>query len=276
MRSQKVETDSGKRSLLEKGAVEVGCLCVEGGKVAAAKVCLPREGQLTIKVNGVVLTQIVCTPHNLRALVLGVLFLEGVISGVEDVELLKVCDEDVTAEVRLREGIEVAEQGGVLVSGCGVMKLAQRSLGKVSAELRVTCEQVSGLMKAFRRRAALYRASGGVHCCALATPEEILVVCEDISRHSALAKAAGVALLRRIKTADKLLLVTGRVSSEMVVWAVRLGVGIVVTRRTPTDKALSLAQKAGLTLVGRAMTKRLCIYTQPERVEGAADGQGVA
>ena len=271
-----METDSGKRSLLEKGAVEVGCLCVEGGKVAAAKVCLPREGQLTIKVNGVVLTQIVCTPHNLRALVLGVLFLEGVISGVEDVELLKVCDEDVTAEVRLREGIEVAEQGGVLVSGCGVMKLAQRSLGKVSAELRVTCEQVSGLMKAFRRRAALYRASGGVHCCALATPEEILVVCEDISRHSALARAAGVALLQRMSTAGKLLLVTGRVSSEMVVWAVRLGVGIVVTRRTPTDKALSLARNAGLTLVGRAMTKRLCIYTHPERVEGAADGQGVA
>ena len=267
-----METDSGKKSLLEKGAAEVDCLCMEGGKAAAAKVCLPREVQLTINVNAVPLMRVVCTPHNLRALVLGFLFLEGVISGVEDVELMRVCDEDVMAEVRLRKGIEVAEQGRVLTSDCGSMKLAQQSLGKVNAELKVTCEQVSGLMKAFRRRAVLYRASGGVHCCALATPDKIVVVCEDISRHSALAKTAGVALLQGIKTADKLLLATGRVSSEMVVWAVRLGVGITVTRRIPTDKALNLAEEAGLTLVGRAITRRLCIYTHPERIEGAADG----
>ena len=267
-----METDSAERSLLEKGTAEVDCLCLRDGRAVATRVCLPREVQLTININAVPLTRVVCTPHNLRAFVLGFLFLEGVISGVEDVELMRVCDEDVMAEVRLRKGIEVAEQGRVLTSGCGSMKSAQQSLGKVNAGLKVTCEQVRGLMKAFRRRAVLYRASGGVHCCALATPDEIVVVCEDISRHGALAKTAGVALLRGVETTDKLLLATGRVSSEIVVWAVRLGVGIIVTRRIPTNEALNLADEAGLTVVGRAIGNRFCVYTHPERIKGAGDG----
>ena len=121
-------------------------------------------------------------------------------------------------------------------------------------------------MKGLQEQMELYRVSGGVHTSALSDTDNLLVVAEDIGRHNTLNKIQGECLLRGISTRDRLLLITGRISSEMLLKAARMQVPIVVSRRSPTGKAISLARDLGITLVGQARGSRLAVFTHEERL----------
>ena len=112
----------------------------------------------------------------------------------------------------------------------------------------------------------LYRLSGGVHASALSDTKNLLVVAEDIGRHNTLDKIQGECLLRGLSTRDRLLLSTGRVSSEMLLKAARMQVPVVVSRHSPTGRAISLARDLGIALVGYARGSRLSVYSHPERL----------
>jgi FdhD protein len=94
----------------------------------------------------------------------------------------------------------------------------------------------------------------------------LLAVAEDIGRHNTLDKIMGECLLRKLSTRDKVLITTGRISSEMLSKAARMMTPIVVSRSSPTDRSISLAQELGITLVGYVRGSRLSVYTHNERV----------
>ncbi len=101
-----------------------------------------------------------------------------------------------------------------------------------------------------RARREHYKASRGIHGAALADRERLLVLAEDVGRHNAVDKIKGEALLRAIPTADRILLSTGRISSEMLLKAARMGVPVVASRTSPTEMAVGLAEQLGITVVG--------------------------
>ena len=105
-----------------------------------------------------------------------------------------------------------------------------------------------------------------MHSAALATPEEIVIFRDDIGRHNAVDKIHGECFLREIPVADKILLTTGRISSEILVKAAKLGVAILVSRSSPTDLALELAERTGITVVGQVRGGGFTIYTGEGRV----------
>ncbi len=121
-------------------------------------------------------------------------------------------------------------------------------------------------MHGLLRGSELYRAAGGVHSAALATAGEIVIFRDDIGRHNAVDKIHGECFLRDIPVADKILLTTGRISSEILVKAAKLGVAILVSRSSPTDLALELAARTGITVVGQVRGGGLTIFTGEERV----------
>ena len=156
-----------------------------------------------------------------------------------------------------------------LASGCGGGVSFATQLSKVDSHLVATADEVLSLVKQLNRQAALYRTCGGVHTSALADREHLLVVAEDIGRHNTLDKIVGECLLTGLPTRDRLLLTTGRISSEMMSKAARMQTPIVVSRSSPTDRAISLALEAGITLIGYARGDRLSVYTREERLQGA-------
>ena len=229
---------------------------------------VPSEKELAIYVNRQELVTILCTPIKLNCLVIGFLYAEGIISGMGDVLSIRVCDEESEADVMLSNPeYELPTQKRTLTSGCGGGATFKIQGQRVDSDLVVTPTEVLSLMKRLlQEQMELYQLSGGVHASALSDTKNLLVVAEDIGRHNTLDKIQGECLLRGLPTRDRLLLSTGRVSSEMLLKAAKMQVPVVVSRTSPTGSAVSLARELGIALVGYARGSRLLVYSHPGRL----------
>jgi len=227
---------------------------------------VPSEMELTIYVNRQELVTILCTPTKLNCLVLGFLYAEGIISGMGDVASMQMCEEESLADVRLSNPKYKLPTLRTLTSGFGggVTFITQGQ--RVDSDLVVTPKEVLSLMKQFQKQMELYRLCGGVHASTLSDTKNLLVVAEDIGRHNTLDKIQGECLLRGLSIRDGLLLSTGRVSSEMLLKAAKMQAPVVVSRTSPTGRAISLARDLGIALVGYARGSRLSVYSHPERL----------
>ncbi len=228
-----------------------------------------REVPVTVYVNGKELITFLCTPHNLRYLALGFLYLEGIIAGLDEVALLRVCDEEETIEVRLTRDFEMPTRR-VLTSGCGggtTFADLTVQANKIDSTLKVTPSQILGLMRRLYQEAELYRTTGGVHTSALSDGEKLLIVASDVGRHNTLDKIQGQCLLEEIDTRDRILLTTGRLSAEMLNKAAKMQVPVLVSRTSPTDLAVEMAKAWGITLIGYARGQQIHVYSGEERVE---------
>src|SRR5271157_4902586 len=234
---------------------------------AKTSVHVPSEMQLTIYVNLRELVTILCTPTKLNFLVLGFLYAEGIISGLGDVLSMRVCDEESEVDVRLTNPeYELPTLKRTLTSGCGGGATFKTQAQRIDSDLVVTPTEVLSQMKQLIEQMALYRLSGGVHASALSDTRNLLVVAEDIGRHNTFYKIQGECLLRGLSTRDRLLLSTGRVSSEMLLKAAGMQIPVVVSRTSPTGRGISLARDLGIALVGYARGSRLLVYSHPERL----------
>jgi FdhD protein len=256
-------------SMPEGGAPDVAYSHYSSQAWDRATTCVPKEMEFTIFLDGRELVTMLCTPTRLTHLVLGFLFSEGVIDSMKDVATMRVCEDDLLADVRLsKPGYEPPERR-TIASGCGGGVSFAIERNRVNSDLVVTPGHVSSLMRQLNEQADLYRACGGVHTAALADAGGLKVIAEDIGRHNTIDKIAGQCLMTGISVKDGLLLTTGRLSSEILSKATRMETPIVVSRSSPTDRAISLARDLGITLVGYARGDRLSVYTHEERVQGA-------
>jgi FdhD protein len=129
-------------------------------------------------------------------------------------------------------------------------RIDPRLFPRLRSTLRVTPRQLAARLKELFGRATHYQASRGIHGAALADRERLLVMAEDVGRHNAVDKVKGEALLKGIPTEDRILLSTGRVSSEMLLKAARMRVPVVASRTSPTEMAVGLAEQLGITVIG--------------------------
>lgn len=222
------------------------------GRLREAKGEVVREQPLTVIVNGERFITVLCSPDKLDALVLGYLWMEKVISSVDDVRRLWVSEVDGRAEVDLREPVDLPRER-TLTSGCGggiTFRIDPRLFPRIESNLRVEPAVLFARMKELYLRAVGYRASRGIHGAALADPDRILFMAEDVGRHNAVDKVVGQALLAGAPLRDRILLNTGRISSEMLLKGARMGVPLVVSRTSPTEMAVGLAEQLGITVVG--------------------------
>jgi FdhD protein len=265
MKKRNRQETMGKLDL--KGvAPDVVFECFSGEEWGRASSHLPSEMALAISVNRQELVTILCTPTKLNYLVLGFLYAEGIISGIGDVASMRVCEEESLADVILSNPEYELPKHRTLTSGCGGGVTFKTKGKRVDTDLVATPKEVLSLMNQLQEQMELYRLCGGVHASALANTKNLLVVAEDIGRHNTLDKIQGECLSRELPTRDRLLLSTGRLSSEMLLKAAKMQVPVVVSRHSPTGSAVSLARDLGITLVGHARGGRLSVYSHPERL----------
>ncbi len=138
-----------------------------------------------------------------------------------------------------------------------------------SAQLPATPVRTSWLYRLahkINQTPSLYLESGAIHGCVLAREDRPLVYLEDVGRHNAVDKIAGYMHEHRIEAADKIFYTTGRLTSEMVIKTVRMGIPVLVSRSGFTAWGVELARRAGLTLIGRAKGKRFLVLSGHERL----------
>ncbi|GFN23282.1 formate dehydrogenase accessory sulfurtransferase FdhD [Thermanaeromonas sp. C210] len=230
------------------------------------------EFPLEIEVNGRPTVHLLCTPEHLEELVTGFLYNEGLITSLDELLQLKIGAGK--AEVKIAGEFPDTE-GGVpwLTSGCG-RNIGWRGdkarncifEGRISSDMTVSPATVIDLMLQLQRSPELYQKTRGAHGAALADAKGLIIFREDIGRHNAIDKVAGALLHRKLETADKLLLTTGRISSEIVTKAARMGTPFLVSRSVPTDYAIQLGELLGITLVGMARGPRFKVYTHEWRL----------
>lgn len=137
---------------------------------------------------------------------------------------------------------------------------------ELAADTRLSTRQLIQLSRQINTVPSLYLKAGAIHGCVLCTPESPLVYIEDIGRHNAVDKIAGHMFLNNISGSDKIFYTTGRLTSEMVIKTVLMGIPILVSRSGFTQKGVELAQQAGLTLIGRARGKRFIALSGAKRI----------
>ena len=221
-----------------------------------------REQPLTVYVNGDRFLTLLCSPMKLEALVIGYLWMEKVIQTLDEVVTVSVSPVDGRADVTLRDSVELPTER-ILTSGCGggiTFRIDHRLFPRVESHLRVAPSVLSQRMKELFSAAVHYRQSRGIHGAALADESGLLVVAEDVGRHNAVDKVKGEALLQGIPTEERILLSTGRVSSEMLLKAARMGVPIVASRTSPTEMAVALAEQLNITVCGYVRPESLNVY----------------
>ena len=123
-----------------------------------------------------------------------------------------------------------------------------------------------GLLRAINTLPTLYLEAGAIHGCALARDEDPLVYMEDVGRHNAVDKIAGWMFREGVSGADKIFYTTGRLTSEMVIKSVRMGIPILLSRSGFTAWAVDLAREANLTLIGRCKGKRFVALAGQSRI----------
>jgi FdhD protein len=144
--------------------------------------------------------------------------------------------------------------------------LARVDVSFPGAQPQVPPEAIGRLVEELFNAQSLYRETGGVHTSALSNGMEIVIVAEDIGRHNTLDKIAGLCLMKKIQPGTRILITTGRISSEMLQKAARMNVPILISRTSPSSLSIEMAERYGITLIGYARKHRFNVYTQPERV----------
>ncbi|PKN65729.1 MAG: formate dehydrogenase family accessory protein FdhD [Deltaproteobacteria bacterium HGW-Deltaproteobacteria-15] len=221
----------------------------------------PEEALVQILVNEDFLSSILCTPIDLTEMAVGWLYNQGFIESIDEVASVDTCERkrkiyiDLTTE-RYRER---EEQGRIRTSACtgGEISYFQftRRKNRLREGPRVTLGRVQSLVKETLAQAREYERTGGIHCASLVSVglNRIVAQYEDVGRHNAIDKVVGRMLLKEQDPEDKMLLTSGRISSEMALKAVHSGITVIASITTCTDLALEIAEEAGLTVITRAL-----------------------
>ena len=234
------------------------------------------EEEVKLYINGNIYATLRYLPLQVRELVTGYLLTEGIINDVKDLlEInfskndihVKLCIEDISD--RLQRIRSIVTNGNIKISQ-QMLKVAQKLR---SNPVKFSVESVFKAIEILNSRASTFRSSGGTHAAALVNEDnEVVAFSEDVGRHNAIDKVIGEAVIKGFDLSKLLLALTGRLSSEVVIKAARVGIPVVASISAPTSLGIRIAEELGLTLIGFVRGDRFNIYTYPGRIREWAEG----
>lgn len=225
----------------------------------------------TIFIDGEEFITLICTPKSLKELAVGFLHSENIISKIEDIKSMEIFEDKGYVNIQLKSSDlldEKLNKKRIITSGCGKGSIYYNELDNIhliNNNLQVNdtlyCN-ISSLISEFNKTSKLFLQTGGVHSVALSDFDKIILFEEDIGRHNALDKILGRCIIEKINMSDKIILTSGRITSEIILKCAKLNVGIIVSRSAPTNVAIDLANIINMILIGFARGKRMNIYSK--------------
>ncbi len=250
---------------------------------AAVEARVVEERPLTLFLNAQEIVTVMTIRDYPDYLALGYLLNQNMLRHDDEVTGVEY-DEDIeTVVVRTRRATDYEEtlRKKTLTSGCAqgtvfgdLMERFEATVLDPDARLRTSW--LYALSRAINMQPSLYLAAGAIHGCVLCEEGRPLIYMEDVGRHNAIDKIAGYMFRHRIETSGKIMYTTGRLTSEMVIKTVTMGIPILISRSGFTAWGVELARQAGLTLIGRARGKRFIALAGADRLVYDADASAVA
>lgn len=267
------------------GITTVSAWKVRGEEIKEQAERLAVEAVLALHINGLKAFQLLYLPGLETELIAGFLLTGGIIESTSDIAELRLTSADpaagrpyAQAQVRLSKTFEnkrdlsalVAE--GVLTGAAVARQPLRAAQFATHAALRVqvSLAEIKTLLASLPERQAVFRQTGATHAIFLAQAGtgQVILGAEDVGRHNAFDKVVGQALIKNLSTGDKIALLSGRASFEMVYKAARAGIPLMASVSAPTSLAVRLAELQGITLMGFVRGERLNVYTHLGRIAG--------
>ncbi len=257
-----------------KPKIEIPMLKVSADRIDGTIDEVAAELPVRLVLNDQQLVTLLCTPTELEELAVGFLLSEGILLDRSHIGEIALSRTEPVIRIRLSSlppDWETLFDSRAISSGCGkgiTFTNYDRSRDRrIDAEgPLLSLDDIRRLLAEFRNISSLYLETGGVHSAALSDGREILFFSEDIGRHNAVDKLIGKAFLKGISIENKILLTSGRVTSEIMTKAGRNRFPVLISRAAPSCMAVNYAEDMGITLVGFARGDRMNVYTWPNRI----------
>lgn len=255
-------------------AVIAGTVLDHNGQPQPAQ--MPGERVLTIYLDKREIVTLMTLGQNPEALVLGYLRNQRLVDNLDDIAEIHVSWEVSAAAVTTYRGdaggrCEELLRRRTVTSGCGQGTQFGNALERLQPlrddGFTVARSTVFALLERVRRLDTVYKRCGAVHGCVLADGAEILHHIEDIGRHNAVDSISGLMWMEGETGSGKLFYTTGRLTSEMVIKAVEMGIPVLISRSGTTEMGLDVARHCAVTLIGRAKNERFLVFNGGERIE---------
>jgi FdhD protein len=234
------------------------------------------EALVTLYVNGVDVATIMCTPRHQDWLALGFLANEGLIGSAAEVAVLHVSRDGCCVDLWLDRPF-VRPARAIVTSGCGggvTFTDPNVGLEPLREDVRLQPEELLPLFQLLHTPDSLHARARGVHAAGLSDGRRLLAAVEDVGRHNTIDKLRGACLLQGIPTRGRVLLATGRVSSEMLRKGANMGCPLIASRNSPTSLSVEMARAWNITLVGYVRQGSMRVYSHPERLGFPAQAEG--
>jgi FdhD protein len=235
------------------------------------------EFPVTVKINGQEFVTMVCTPEYIEDMVIGYLASEGIMRKYEDIKEIWVREKEGYVYVKidnLNPYYQNFQNKRYITSCCGMSRqgfvfVNDALTAKKMKEIRVKIspDDCIRLMNKLQSSATIFQNTGGVHNAALCDVNGFMLSRMDIGRHNALDKIYGYCLKNNISIGNKVIVFSGRISSEILLKVAKIGCEVVLSKSAPTELALELAEELGITTVGFIRNNSFNIYTCPERIQ---------
>jgi len=228
------------------------------------------EALISIFVNGIELATLMGSPLQQEEFALGFLKNESLIESISEINIIYTSELGCCVDIWLDRDF-VKPERLIITSGCGggvTFDDPRIGIEPLQSDLVVDPQQIRQAFRKLQPPNSLYARSRGVHAAGLFDPktDELLVVVEDVGRHNTIDKVMGVCLQDGVDPQGRVLLVTGRISSEMLRKAAKMGCPVIASRTSPTSISVEMARAWKITLVGYVRAGRMRVYSCPERI----------
>ncbi len=250
------------------GKLNVAKVVIDGESVSVNifSDVLVKEYPLVIKINGVEIRRYIVSETMLKEFIIGNLFSLGIVNNLSEIKSVsfKGNEVDIKLDPKALRRIPIL----TITPSCGEQVLPEISGDKLAINTKIRAENVLEAIKQMFTSSDVFKETGGTHVSSLfdIDTSRTLIVVEDLGRHNAADKVLGWGILRGVSFEKVAIVTSGRVFSDLVVKAFRIGTPIIISKSAPSYDAALSARKYGITLIGFARGNRFNVYSEPGRI----------